>query len=255
MKRVDCAVAAAALLTLLGLEVAARRQMLSPQLFPAPSKVTLKIIEILQSGEIINQIYHSVSTLLTALIATVLLVVFMALLARRYPFCHRLFDLLASILNPIPSVAVLPLFLLWFGLGQLTLLATLLHSTIWSFYSTLINGLETLPKIYETVADTLKLNGVARFVHVTAPACLAAFLTGLKAAWSRAWRALIGVEMIFGTIAASSGMGWFIFKSRAFADSPAIVAGLVFIAGFGYLFEYLLFAAIERHTVQKWGMK
>ncbi len=255
MKRVDIAVMALIAALLLALEIAIRSHLLSAQLLPAPSQVVAKIIDIIQNGEIVAQIYYSLKTLLIALFVTVFVVIAMALLASRYVLFHRLFDLLASVLNPIPSVAVLPLFLLWFGIGQTTLIATLLHSTVWSFYAILLNGLETMPKIYQTVADALKMNGLRRFIHLTAPACLAAFLTGLKTAWARAWRALIGVEMIFGTIAASSGLGWFIFKSRAFADAPAIVAGLVFIAAFGYLFEYVLFGIVERHTIKKWGIK
>ncbi len=238
-----------------GLELAARYRLVAVQLFPAPSAVAAKLWQIASTGRILLPLYNSLRALLLALALTVCLVVVMALISRRQAFFRHLFSALAGALNPIPSIAVLPLFLLWFGIGEGTVIATLLHSTIWSFYEELLNGLDSVPPIYQTVADALNMRGLNRFIHLTAPACLAAFLTGLKGAWARAWRALIGVEMIFGTIAASSGLGWFIFESRAFADSPAIVAGLIIIAVFGYLFEYVAFNLIERQTVVKWGMK
>ncbi len=242
-------------LAIASLEVVVRAGYLQAQIVPSPSSVMFRLIDVLASGEIIRQIGQSLKSLLMALTLTVIIVLPMSVLSRKYSFFRNFFSFLASVFNPIPSVAVLPLFLLWFGIGQSTVVATLLHSTVWSFYSEALNGLEMIPKMYQTVAQSVALSGYKRFYHLTLPASLATFLTALKTAWARAWRALIGVEMIFGTISGAGGLGWFIFESRVFADATSMVVGLVFIALFGYLFEYVLFELIERHTVRKWGMK
>ena len=88
--------------------------------------------------------------------------------------------------------------------------------------------------------------------QILLPAAFSQALAGLRVGWARAWRALIGAEMVFGAIGATGGLGWFIFKQRAMMNTPALFAGIVLVAGLGMAVEGLVFDRLERATLRKW---
>ncbi|MEG0541595.1 MAG: ABC transporter permease subunit, partial [Angelakisella sp.] len=79
-------------------------------------------------------------------------------------------------------------------------------------------------------------------------------LSGIKIGWARAWRALISAEMAFGAVGLLGGIGWYILKQRTFMNTSGLFAGIVVVIILGILVEDVLFATVEKHTVQKWGM-
>ena len=90
--------------------------------------------------------------------------------------------------------------------------------------------------------------------YIMVPAAFPYLLTGFKIGWSRAWRAIIAAEMVFGTAGVSGGLGWYIYKERYLMDISGVFAALVVIGIIGILVEDLLFGFIERKTVKRWGM-
>lgn len=240
---------------LIALEVAVRTGVIPKLVLPAPSAVISQWLSDMISGELPNQIMRSLGLLLLALFLALLLALVLALLGRRFIYIHQLLKTLSGVLSPIPSIAVLPIFLLWFGIGTAPIIATMLHATVWPMLAELSDGIATRPQIYNSIADSFAITGFARLWHIDLPALLPVLLTSIKTAWGRAWRALIGVEMIFGSIGQSGGVGWYIFKHRVFFDVAGMFAGLLTVALVGIVIEVLLFTAIERQTIVKWGIK
>lgn len=87
------------------------------------------------------------------------------------------------------------------------------------------------------------------------PAAFPSILTGRKIGWAFAWRTLIAAELVFGVSSGQGGLGWFIFENRNLLDIPAVFAGLLMVIIIGLIVENLVFQTIERHTIQKLGMK
>jgi NitT/TauT family transport system permease protein len=136
--------------------------------------------------------------------------------------------------NPLPAIALLPLALIWFGLGNASLVFVLIHSVLWPL---------ALGRAYLRPAPPALCR--------KDPDPRGSILTALKIGWAFAWRALIAAELVFGV---SSGRpGWFIFENRNLLDIPAVFAGLLTVIIIGRFVENLIFRAIERNTVQKWG--
>lgn len=68
----------------------------------------------------------------------------------------------------------------------------------------------------------------------------------MKIGWSRAWRAVISAEMIFGTIGSGGGLGWFIYNKRIFMDTPGMYGGVIILMLIGLIVENLFFRTVER---------
>lgn len=240
---------------LIALEVAVQTGLIPKLVLPAPSSVISQWLSDMISCELPRQIACSLGLLFVALMLALLLALGLALLGRRFKYIRQLLKALSGVLSPIPSIAVLPIFLLWLGIGTAPTIATMLHATVWPMLAELSDGIATRPQIYSSIADSFAITGRARLWHIDLPALLPVLLTSLKSAWGRAWRALIGVEMIFGSIGESGGVGWYIFKHRVFFDVTGMFAGLLTVALVGIAIEVILFTAIERRTIVKWGMK
>jgi NitT/TauT family transport system permease protein len=166
-------------------------------------------------------------------------------------------DLLAtltSMFNPLPAIALLPLALLWFGLGQGSIIFVLAHSVLWPFALNTHSG-------YLSVSETLRMAGrncglapVPYVARVLMPAALPSIIAGLKIAWAFGWRTLIAAELVFGASSAGGGVGWFIFEKRNDLDIPDVFAGLLVIVIIGLVMEGVFFRILEQRTVRKWGM-
>ncbi|MCK8058186.1 MULTISPECIES: ABC transporter permease [unclassified Fusibacter] len=236
------------------LEVAVRLGVISKLYFPAPTSILTSLIEDLVSGQLIGHVVTSLVLLIIGLFLSCVLSIILAMLSEKSKRFQEVCVGLSSIASPIPGAAILPLFIIWFGIGTSASLAVIMHAVVWPYYKTLHIAMKSQPPIYKQVAQAYGIKGLRKFLLVDAYAILASALDGFRAAWARAWRALITTEMIFGAIGNSGGIGWYIFKSRVFMDTSRLYAGLLIVVLIGYLTETYLFDLIESKTLVKWGM-
>lgn len=227
----------------------------SPLIFPSLGTIMRSLWDDLMQGRLLAQLAFSLQLVLEGLILSVLIGLGFALLARRFAFFRMALDLLISIAHPLPGVALLPLVILWVGIGEGAVLFIILHSVLWPFLVSLFGALDRLPTIHQDVADNYELTGWRRLIWVDLPGAFPGFLSGLKIGWSRAWRALISAEMIFGATSGSGGIGWYMFQKRVFMDTAGLFGGLLVIIVIGMMVEGLFFRWLERRTVVRWGME
>ncbi len=162
---------------------------------------------------------------------------------------------LTAMLNPLPAIALLPLALIWFGLGTKSLVFVLLHSIVWPVALNTHTGFMGVSDTLRMVGRNYGLRHVGYVAKILIPAAFPSILAGLKLGWAFAWRTLIAAELVFGAAAETGGLGWFIFASRNELDIPGAFAGLFMVILIGFLVENVLFRNIEVRTVQRWGMQ
>jgi len=158
---------------------------------------------------------------------------------------------LVSICAPIPGLAYAPLFLLWFGLGDMS--AVLLVGFV-SAFPVIFNswtGVKAVKEIWVRSAQSMGADNRRLFRHVILPGALPYILTGLRLGLAQAWRILVAVEML---AAVPWGLGWMIFGSRKFLNTDIMLAGIAVIAIIGLALEKFAFQKIEHYTVVRWGM-
>lgn len=241
---------------LLGLwQLSAASGRISPLLLPGIPEVIRTLADSLVHGDLLYQLYFSLKVILLGICLSVVLAVLFALAAQKSLFIKGFCDVLCSIAHPLPSLALLPLIIIWFGTGDGSIIAIIVHSALWPILINLNTGFREVPEIYLNVGKNLGLSPFDIIFEIKLKSALPHLLSGVKIAFARSWRALIGAEMVFGALGLKGGIGWYIFKQRTFMNTPGLFAGILVIIIVGLLVESFLFGYIEKKTIQKWGSR
>ena len=166
-----------------------------------------------------------------------------------------LLSTLTAMFNPLPAIAMLPLALLWFGLGQPAIVFVIVNSVLWAVALNTHVGCMAVSMTLRMAGQTFGLKGFRYVVKILMPAAFPAILSGLKIGWAFAWRTLIAAELVFGVSSGSGGLGWFIFENRNLLDTASVFAGLLTVMAVGLFVEGIIFRTIENKTVRRWGMQ
>ena len=158
---------------------------------------------------------------------------------------------LCALFLPIPSLAFVPLYILWFGLGNLPVIILVAVASSMPVFMNSYTGTLTVEPVQVHAAQSMGATGRALFWKVVLPASLPYVIAGVRVGFARGWRAVIAGEFVAAT---GFGLGWFIFTSRAFLQTANVLVGIILIGVVGLIVEKVLWETIERRTVVKWGM-
>ncbi len=164
-------------------------------------------------------------------------------------------ETMTAMFNPLPAIALLPLALIWFGLGIGSLVFVLVHSVLWAVALNTHAGFRGVSQTLRMVGRNYGLSGLRLVLTILIPAAFPSILAGLKIGWAFAWRTLIAAELVFGVASGKGGLGWYIFESKNQLDIPEVFAGLLTIIMIGLIVENVVFRTIENRTVRRWGMQ
>jgi len=236
-------------------EAVARLGIFNPAVFPSVTAIFTAFGKGITSGLLIEKTGYSLYLILKGLLIALLLAVILSSLAIMSRPAENLVDVLNSILHPLPGIALLPVAILWFGIGQGSILFIIIHSVLWPMVVNLRIGFRSIRPIYLDVGKNIGLHGFHLLWGVMLPASLPFFLSGIKIAWARAWRSVIAAEMVFGAASGTAGgLGWHIYMTRYMFDIAGTFAALLAIVFVGIVVEELVFKNIETATLVKWGM-
>ena len=168
---------------------------------------------------------------------------------------NDLLSLLTAMFNPLPAIALLPLALLWFGIGSPSIIFVIVHSVLWAVALNTHSGFRSVPETTRMAGQSFGLTGLRYIFGILVPAAFPSILSGLKIGWAFAWRTLIAAELVFGATSRSGGLGWFIFENRNSLETPAVFAGLLTVIILGLFVEGVVFRTIEKRSVRRWGMQ
>jgi NitT/TauT family transport system permease protein len=158
---------------------------------------------------------------------------------------------LVSALMPIPSFALVPLFMLWFGIGNLTTIMIVFYAATFPMLFNTWSGVRSVNPLWLRAAGAMGAGEHNMFWKVILPGASPFIITGMRQGFLRAWIAVVGAEMI---AASDFGLGWVIFDAEQFLQADVMLASIVVIGVIGFVFERLVFGSIEKATVQRWGM-
>jgi NitT/TauT family transport system permease protein len=222
-------------------------------LLPGIGDVASALIDSLLHGDLLYQIYYSLKLIVIGLVIAVILAILLALISQKNMMFAGLARVLTALGHPLPALALLPLIIIWFGIGDASIVFIIVHSALWPVLINLSAGFRSVPQIYLDAGRNLELPPLEIAYEIRLKASLPHLISGVRIAFARSWRALIGAEMVFGAIGLKGGVGWYIFKQRTFMNTPGLFAGIVVVIVIGLLIESFLFGLIEKKTVKKWG--
>ena len=224
-------------------------------LLPTFSQTALAFANDLRSGELLTKARISIGVLLQGYLLGIATAFVLTTLAVSTQLGRDLLGTLTAMFNPLPAIALLPLALLWFGLGNGSLIFVLVHSVLWPLALNTYAGFQGVPETLRMAGRNYGLRGLRYVLLILVPSALPAILSGLKIGWAFAWRTLIAAELVFGASSGQGGLGWYIFQNRNELYTDRVFAGLAMVILIGLAVESLVFDTLERVTVRRWGVQ
>ncbi len=224
-------------------------------LVPTFTATAEALLEGVSSGVIIDRAYQSVRVLLIGYATGLSVAALLTFVAISTRIGTDFLETMTAMFNPLPAIALLPLSLIWFGLGTGSLVFVLVHSVLWAVALNTHSGFRSVSTTHRMVGRNYGLTGFRFILAILIPAAFPNILAGLKIGWAFAWRTLIAAELVFGTTSGQGGLGWFIFESKNQLNIPDVFAGLLSIILIGLFVENVIFRFVETKTVQRWGMQ
>jgi NitT/TauT family transport system permease protein len=232
-------------------EAMARSGYFAEALLPTLPTVAHTLFASLADGSMIG---HAAFTLYRVMFGFALSVVVglpLGILMARFQHIQNFFLPLVSALMPIPSFALVPLFMLWFGIGNLTTILIVFYAATFPMMFNTWSGVRSVNPLWLRAAGAMGADEHKLFWKVIIPGASPFIITGMRQAFLRSWIAVVGAEMI---AASDWGLGWVIFDAKEFLNTDIMLASLVVIGVIGFVFERFVFGSLERMTVLRWGM-
>lgn len=222
-----------------------------PKLFPRVDEIVAALVRLVMNGVLAVHTLSTLARLGAGFALGVIVGVPLGLGMGRSRIAEDLLVPLVSVGNPIPGLAYAPLFVIWFGLGNLPAVLLVGFAAAFPIAVNAWTGVRAVKEIWVRSALAMGARERQLFRKVILPGALPYVLTGLRLGLARAWRVLVAVEMLTSV---STGLGWLIFGAREFLNTDIMLAGIAVIGIVGLGLEKLVFEPLERFTVVRWGM-
>ena len=220
-------------------------------LFPGLPVIARTLWSMSLDGTLVLHVAFTLYRVLFGFVLAILLGLPLGTLMARFRPIERFFMPLVSALMPIPSFALVPLFMLWFGIGNMTTILIVFYAATFPILFNTWSGVRAVNPLWLRAAGVMGATEQALFWKVIIPGASPLIIAGLRQAFLRSWIAVIGAEML---AASDWGLGWVIFDSQQFLQTNIMMASVAVIGVIGFLFERLVFGSLEQATVARWGM-
>jgi NitT/TauT family transport system permease protein len=231
------------------------RWLNNPLLFPTFSATVAALADGIAHGALLGRAWTSIRILLIGYAIGIAAAALLTVVAISSRIGTDFLETLTAMFNPLPAIALLPLALIWFGLGAGSIVFVLIHSVLWAVALNTHSGFLAVSNTLRMVGRNYGLSGLSYVGRILIPAAFPSILTGFKIGWAFAWRTLIAAELVFGVSSGSGGLGWFIYENKNQLEIPSVFAGLLTVIIIGLLVENVIFRTVELRTVRRWGMQ
>lgn len=218
---------------------------------PSPAMVAGSFVELVKNLTLIISIAATMYRLVIGFTLSIVIGVSVGLVMVKFPGFGKTMSSFAVGLQSFPSVAWVPFAILLIGLNDAGILFVVIMSSVFSVMMSTYGGIRNVSPIYVRAAKNMGAKGFSLFRYVMIPAATPSLIVGIKQAWSFAWHALIGAEIL---IAASVGLGHVLLVGREFQLMDQIIASMITIFAIGLVFDRVLFSKLEDRVRDRWGL-
>lgn len=218
---------------------------------PSPAMVAGSFVELVKNLTLIISIAATMYRLVIGFTLSIVIGVSVGLAMVKFPGFGKTMSSFAVGLQSFPSVAWVPFAILLIGLNDAGILFVVIMSSVFSVMMSTYGGIRNISPIYIRAAKNMGAKGFSLFRYVMIPAATPSLIVGIKQAWSFAWHALIGAEIL---IAAAVGLGHVLLVGREFQLMDQIIASMITIFAIGLVFDRVLFSKLEDRVRDRWGL-
>jgi len=217
-------------------EIAPLTGIVSPIFFPPFSKAIIALKELILSGELFGHILVSLQRALAGFFLALVVAVPLGFLMGRYSRLEKTADLMIQGLRNTPHFALLPVFIMVLGIGEASKIAITFLAAVWFILINTISGVKCVDPLYLKAAKSMGTSDIDLLIKVILPASIPSIVSGARLGVKSSLMSVIGAEML----AARSGLGFFIQNSHLMYRIPEMYAGILALAIFGLVINYLL---------------
>lgn len=232
-------------------EYFARSGMFSKAITPPLEAIFPTLVRMLADGTLIEHTGATMLRVFAGLAIASAIAIPLGMLMGRYAFGERMLKPPLSVVMPIPSLAWVPLVVLWFGIGNVATVLIVVYASTFPLLYNVWTGVRTVNPLWVRAATAMNADAPRLFRHIIWPAALPYIITGLRLSFGRAWISVIGGELLASP---EWRLGKVIFDAKEFLNADVMLAALLVIGVVGLFFERVVFQYIENATVNKWGM-
>jgi NitT/TauT family transport system permease protein len=218
---------------------------------PSPAMVAQTFVMLFANATLITSIGMTMWRLVVSFSTSIILGVGIGLLMVRFRSFGKTMSSFAVGLQSFPSIAWVPFAILLIGLNDFGIFFVVIMSSIFSVMTSTYSGISNIPTIYLRAAENMGAKGLSLFKSVMIPAATPSLIVGIRQAWSFAWHALIGAEIL---IAASVGLGHILLVGREFQLMDQIIASMIIIFAIGFVVDRVVFNKLEDKVRHRWGL-
>ncbi len=229
--------------------LASTLQWVNPYLLPCPESVLVAFWELLDNGTLFEHIRASLGRSLGGYFMAIVFALPMGYFFAKYESLHIQSRLVLESLRMIPPLSLIPLLILWLGIGEVAKLTIVLLASFFPIYLNAYSGFKQLDYRYGELAKTLNLSTWEKIRHIEFPGALPSVFTGLRLGFGYSWRALVSAELI----AASSGLGYLISDASEMARTDQVFVGILMIALLGIVGDVLFQYGLKK--IAPWSLK
>ena len=222
-------------------EAAARLEWINPLIVPAPTRILDLFAQLVISGQIPLQIMVSMKRALAGYLLAAAVFIPLGVFMGLSQTVYRLFEVIVEMLRPVPPPVVIPVALLFFGLGDEMKIFVIFFSCAWPILLNTLDGVRGIDWVLLNTAKTFGLSRPRIIGQVILPACSPQIMTGLRVSLPIMLILVVISEMVGST----DGIGYFVLDSQRRFKVPQMYAGMLALAVLGYTLNQL-FNVIQR---------
>ena len=220
-------------------------------LLPSPTQVAISIGELIANNSLAIGIGTTLWRLAAGFAVSIAVGGIVGLAMVKFQGFGKTMGSFAVGLLTFPSIAWVPFSILLIGFNNFGILFVVVMASVFSVMISTYSAVRNVPPIYIRASKNMGAHGFALFRHVMIPAATPSLIMGIRQAWSFAWHALIGAEMLITTL---YGFGHVLAVGREFNDMSQIIAVMITIFVIGLLFDRIIFLRLEEKVRSRWGL-
>ncbi len=220
-------------------------------IFPSPLEVAEDLAYGVADGSLFFGIGTSMVRLIIGLAIAIAGGVVLGIFMARIEIVNQTIGSLVLGLQSIPSIAWVPLAILWFGLTDAGIIFVTSIGAIFAVTINTYTGVKNIDPNYIAAARNMGAKGSQLITAVLLPAAFPYMISGFKQGWAFAWRGVIGAELLFSFL----GLGFLLNVGRQLNDVSQVIAIMLVIMGIGVLVDGFVFKKIENKVMFRWGLR
>jgi NitT/TauT family transport system permease protein/taurine transport system permease protein len=218
---------------------------------PAPLAVLDSAGKLIRLGELPADAALTLKRFLVGAILAALIGVPFGVLLGASRTAAQMFAPFVRFVQSVPDVALLPLFVMWFGFGNTTIQVAILYTALVPIILNTMVGIQTIPTVYKDAVATMGGQSWRFFRDVWVPGAIPSIVVGIRLGLGYGWRILIIGEMLVG----NGGLGFLIFDARRYFLLGQVITGMVVIGILYLILDRMVLVWLEDITVRRWGLE